>query len=358
MNLIDFSKQLEEFYSAKKDEIKNIWSLLDKAKENFFLHFDSIDSTEFKYISYKSPTLSPILRNQQMRNKLRDDIETINASVLTMVGGDINKALDDFYKVLFPNNKCIAKPLELKAGYPFYRMRSAEKYEIFDRKSMFLHSFDSLSKIGLARYNRQGFPCLYLASSLYVCWEELRRPDFSKVNFSLFKNRRSVMLLDITIAVKCNNYGKFLMAYLSLLCGCSVEDDQNSYKFEYDVPNMVFYLLIMNNKKNGIIDGIRYMSSKRYYCTNLQFSYNRSIMYAYVFPVKKISKEEYCLDLCNLFRLTKGYTYFLYKIHSFIFYKDTAWTTNYKSSLFYDLEQQLQKEKLKSPPQKDKKDDD
>lgn len=344
MTLEEYSKELENFHTQNNEKINDIWTLLEEVKLFFYNNFEKIDDKEFNFVHLRGKDYTEKKRN--FKKKLQSVTEQLENAIFEMVKGNSGKAIQSFYEILFDRDgKCKVKTFNINANASFYRMRSAEKYNTFSREEMFHIPFDMLSRVGSLRFNKAGFPCLYLASSLYIAWEELRRPSFSEVNFALFKNIRPLKLLDLTISHKCDSYSKFLMAFLALLSCTNVKDDKKSFKFEYLVSNIILDVLILNNHKGGCLDGIRYISSKQFACDDMHFQHDRSIMYAYVFPIKDVSRIGYSDYLRKLFKVTNGYTHFLYKIHQLNFNKYTAWTTDYKKSLFYNLEQQLQKEK-------------
>src|SRR5205823_638449 len=70
-----------------------------------------------------------------------------------------------------------------------FRMRigsAAGRHQLGD---LFHIPFNSRHLITNQRYSFPGLPCLYLGQSLYVCWEELGRPDLNGVVISRFRLR-------------------------------------------------------------------------------------------------------------------------------------------------------------------------
>ena len=57
---------------------------------------------------------------------------------------------------------------------PLYRIRSdRSEFKIPDRGDIFHVPFEKRRLVGNQRYSIAGLPCLYLRSSLWICWEEL-----------------------------------------------------------------------------------------------------------------------------------------------------------------------------------------
>lgn len=231
----------------------------------------------------------------------------------------------------------------------FYRMRSADQYKLYDRNGLFLIPDNMENLVGDYRFNPSGYACLYLASNLYLAWEESRRPDFDKVNFSRFQITRSIDVLDITISPNMLYVENFLMAYITLLCSAKTTDT-DKHHFQYVVPHLMMKVLCYSQfraKSNKHIYGIRYLSSRRFDQKDFLFQ-DKSLSEAYVFPQHPHNAmQKVCPVLSRLFKMTEPRTYFLYKSQCIDFsFNKTALTSDYKGSLFYRLELETQKDEL------------
>lgn len=238
---------------------------------------------------------------------------------------------------------------DVATGTPLYRMRTAEKYEKHDYNGIYVISALNSNIAGALRYNASGQPCLYLAESLYLAWEELRRPDFHTTNFACFKPMKKLKVLDLTIPCKLNNIDALFRSYVALAC-CAKAKDNDKHKWQYVIPNMFMQFLHYNQFKcsdiNHVIDGIKYISSRRFECADFQFDSSPDSA-AYVFPPMK-HEEEHCSELKSKFRMTEAFSSFFYEIHRYDF-KATraARTSNYRDTLFGRLEELLQDEEYK-----------
>jgi hypothetical protein len=64
-----------------------------------------------------------------------------------------------------------------------YRMRvESQPGASFTKGDLFHIPFQLRHKVTRQRYSIPGLPCLYLGGSLYICWEELRRPSFESIH--------------------------------------------------------------------------------------------------------------------------------------------------------------------------------
>ena len=354
---VDFSDALYEFHRIKAgykdDQYSSIESLCKVAKNYFEENLAKIDEREFTHTYLYGKTAKE--KKDVLTKWINQKIDQINVLVKAESENDLNAAIN-LYTLLFNKNTGIPKYKHLtsivRRHTDFYRIRGANKYEIYDKKGMFVLSDRLENLVGPYRFNPSGYACLYLASNLYLAWEECRRPDFETFNFSRFQNMRDINVLDLTIRRDYFYREHFLLAYLTLLC-CAKTTDEDKHKFQYVVPQMLMKVLCASqrnmkgkSKDMGGIAGIKYMSSRRYDQKDLLFD-DLKLTEAYVFPQRPHDeKYDICPYLTKLFRLTEPRSYFLFKSHRFNFFNRTAYVSNYQDSLFYQLEETLKKEKL------------
>lgn len=341
--LKDFSEQLYLFH--EKENYNSIETLMDRAKEYFCNELDKVDAHCFSRIKMEGVTGEEKKKN--IKDWMDDKIEKINAIVMRKSENDLSASMDMF-KLLFNEDDGTVKYRNILTtvcrNTDFYRMRKTEKYEVFDRKGMFVISDENEHLVGDYRYNPSGYACLYLANNLYLAWEECRRPDFEKANFSRFVNTREMKVLDITINQTMHFREHFLMAYFTLLCSAKTTDS-DKYHYEYLVPHIMMEALCMSRAKSKIkhktiIDGIKYLSSRRYDQQDFLFK-DKTLCNAYVFPQFPHSRtESVCDKLASLFKQTEPRTFFLYKTHCLNFFNRIALVSKYQESLFYQLEEQ------------------
>lgn len=333
-------------------QIKSLQELLEKAKSYFLTNLNNLDEKELAGSLLTGSSLKD--KKTLLLNRCYSIINKAESSINKYDSGDESGGLEDFYKIFFPSDKA-SEVANIKEIHPrnFYRMRHTDKkhtngYEFYKRKDLFMISKENDRFISRTRFNDEGKPCLYLASSLYLAWEECRRPDFNQVNISLFHNQRTLKVMSINIIRNMKSFGDFIMGYFTLLCCMKNNNDDDRYKFQYTISNLFMKILIMNNlrdKKGGEIDGIEYLSSRRYNCKDFLFDahYNNT---AYVFPPKENGVKDYCSKLARLFKMTDPKTYFFYKAHRFSFDSTIAKVSDYSDSLFAEMEKQLGKEDL------------
>lgn len=206
--------------------------------------------------------------------------------------------------------------IKYSEGIILYRIRSSNN-KYLTQEEIFHIPFEQRGKIRNQRFSINGLPCLYLGSSIYLCWEELNRPSFENLYVSKFKLKRSPKILDLTFSInqakqiltkpnKDNAYNEFLLfnivdkiVIFPLIISCSIINKGNNdpFKEEYIIPQILIEWI---NNEIGV-DAIRY------YSVSLpDYDLDNYLYTNYVFPVKNsIRNIGYCDSLSKMFELTK-----------------------------------------------------
>lgn len=187
----------------------------------------------------------------------------------------------------------------------YFRMRIKDDTE-FTTKDMFHVPFEKRGKVGNERYSVSGFPCLYMGSSFYVCWEELGRPDLKDIVASSLRfTYDDVRLLDLRLTqviedkIQLENF----LILLPIIVACSImvrkSDKDSKFKAEYILPQLILHSIIQTTDNDYRYDGIIYTTTK----SDLFFD-DLSLMENVVIPVKKSGKEGHCSTLLQWFKIT------------------------------------------------------
>lgn len=149
----------------------------------------------------------------------------------------------------------------------FFRMRNKREDESNFVPSDLLHI--PLNKRGIIanqRFSINGFPCLYASTSLYQCWEELRRPHLPSLYAAGLLFTNDLRLFDLRLIREINNEKQLetFLVRLPLIIACSIKtiDDEALFKAEYIIPQILLHHLI--TKKHNL-DGIIYSSMRKDY---------------------------------------------------------------------------------------------
>ena len=213
------------------------------------------------------------------------------------------------------NNKIIVPSLNSESFYKLRYSRSRLKHV----EDLFHVPFQLRFKIQSSRYSIPGVPCLYLANSLALCWEELRKPNIDFLygcRYELNLNEFSFLNLALTpqtISYINKNLLKFNTTYnsdyflleeaiitwpLSFVCSLPTLRHDASFKVEYIIPQLVTQWI----QANTDLDGLMYFSTIIDYpeidgC--VPFHINLAI------PIKTNSKKGFCQQLSKKVKLTE-----------------------------------------------------
>ncbi|MGH8012447.1 MAG: hypothetical protein ACREQ4_08110 [Candidatus Binataceae bacterium] len=211
---------------------------------------------------------------------------------------------------------------------PLYRIRPDRgDFRTPDRGDIFHVPFEKRRLVGNQRYSITGLPCLYLGSSLWICWEELGRPPLDSLWVSRFRIAKPVKVLDFLFSphqvwrmfealrrgtpsaadrsseemLKTRFNAEFLESYAHcwpLFAACSIRREQRVGPFvpEFIVPQ----LLLQWAAQEGQFDGVRYFSVR----TPTEGAHLLAHSNC-VFPVKTISIRGHCTELKQTFALTE-----------------------------------------------------
>ena len=175
-------------------------------------------------------------------------------------------AVEVMYNDLFSNLELNIDVIHgcINGGLPLFRMRYSADGERFSKKEMFHVPISLRHIIKNERFSVTGMPMLYLASSAYICWEEMGRKNFDNCNISSFHALKDLRVLQIDPL-----WGDFKedMIYnypLSLACFLEVEHVDGAYKEEYIIPQIFMQCILKYNHthKETPISGVKYLSSR------------------------------------------------------------------------------------------------
>lgn len=307
---------------------------------------DKIVNVDKSLYDKTSKQISPNVIMTILKNELFDKLREIASNYYK---GNIQSAIEGMKNLLFSettgSNFLPIDNTLVKRRAIFYRMRKNDKYDLYDRTEMFHIPLNKRCNISSQRYSINGFPCLYLGTSLYDCWEETRRPDLDKVNYVALKyvRHKELRLLDIGKRLEIKTIDQLKSVMLSILCSMKVkeEEDSKSFKKEYVFPELILHSLIDYNneaKEANKYDGIVYLSA-RYYYDRCEYR-SSSIMKNVILPTSATTGE-FCPKLTQMFTISKTHALFMERIYGRSFCGIKARPTKYTGSLFHSIEEDL-----------------
>ena len=264
------------------------------------------------------------------------------------MSGCQSDAFETFYALFIKNVESLRLET-IPDGSSFYRMRVGKNgYEEFTSNEEMSHiPFQFNHKVGNERYSMSGFPSLYLGSSVYVCWEEMRRPDIDYANFALFKTTTTIKVVDLANKEHYHFTGEKFADCLVLACSFPVQFLNDPFKPEYIIPQMLLQSLVRYNRDNineEKIAGIMY-SSTHIKDSKLWINYpenrkNRQLFYNYVFPAFDRKESGLSSELNSIFQFWNSITYNKLKLMNPDLQSDKS--DIYGRSIFGRIEYKLQ----------------
>ena len=280
--------------------------------DEFFDTIDQLDDNEFlgNHIKRRKPQAEAMATavRSALRNYLNGFPHRAYQAIKDALESDV---LDEYIRPICATLNRSSMPDAL------YRLRlgSASSYS---KNQMFHVPYHLRHKVATQRYSIPGLPCLYLGGSLYVCWEELKRPDFDAIQMSAFKivGDSTVSILNfgmrpVFMAAHLDNFPEdyagetnssaYLLAYVvcwPLIAASSifVRDEEAPFKAEYIIPQIVLQWVSEEDRCEGV----------RYFSVNIDQYYDSHIACAnFVFPSKARSDDGICPTLRGRFEMTE-----------------------------------------------------
>jgi len=208
------------------------------------------------------------------------------------LSGCQSDAFNLFYKLFMDNIESL-RIETINEDEFLYRMRVGKNgYEEFtSNEEMFHIPFQLNHLVANERYSMSGFPSLYLASSVYVCWEEMRRPDMDYVNIALYKTKRQAKVLDLSNKEHYHFTNEKFSDCLVLACSLQVQYPESPFKPEYIIPQLLLQCLVRYNREQTTDDnllGIKYSSThvkdSKLWINFPENRKNKQLFLNYVFP--------------------------------------------------------------------------
>ncbi len=239
----------------------------------------------------------------------------------TVFGSIISAYLKGVHYIAITSAKSFLHGLNtnpMPIGVRLYKARESKSNYLFKKDELFHIPYDKRDKIGNQRFSVSGMPCLYLATSSYVCWEELGRVDFNLCNFCGFSNQKEVPIYDFSLPPKVNSLNDVKRICAILSCSLSAKRE-SLFKEEYILPQCLLQAMILKHhyyKAERKLFAVKYLSIHALNgdadCfkidLNEQAWVNRLVNY--VFPAASSEENGYNQSLRDLFVQTETISLF------------------------------------------------
>lgn len=196
-----------------------------------------------------------------------------------------------------------------------YRIRVNPPGAHLHPRDLFHIPFHLRHLVAPQRFSVIGVPMLYLGSSPFVCWEELRRPPLDQVWVSAFRLRDAAKARVLNLAYRPGYLGQLLDAagnpstatgianlcvagavIWPLVAACSFQvGEDGPFKVEYVIPQILMSWLAESEEYLGV----------RYFSTHVQTPAALPASINYVFPAQEIATSGHCAKLASMFEMTE-----------------------------------------------------
>ncbi|MFN0291198.1 RES domain-containing protein [Pedobacter helvus] len=296
MNLRNFLSD-EYFLLPKSQPPKEDFKLFIVRQYDIFLEKLEALRPFFLFSDYTDFDISTIIERQTILvSKLKNAIEYI-------YDGKPNKAFQEVESGLNSNIKDFSEVLNVKE-FPidtnFYRMRYHRENYPLDNENFFHIPYQLRGMVSTQRFSIPGFPSLYLGNSVYVCWEELKRPNINNFQVARLKSLSELSVIDLSPpdeSASSRDLYRYLMTWpLVVSCSVKVRNHEDSFKAEYIIPQ----LLLQWVRETQQVDGIAYQTTNIDYSSTL----SKGKFTNFVLPVRENKIRGYCGVLRNKFGIT------------------------------------------------------
>jgi hypothetical protein len=304
MDFTDVTKMLREDFPPfiQTHHGENIYEATHKILDKLIKVFKKVEPRHYYEIGCSK---NDILHDIALQKE--KILEAINAFSI----GNIVGCYETIFKHYFYDESNPLKVVAYKkipARGPLFRLRYNANNKPYTREEMFHIPFDKVHLVTNQRFSISGYPCLYLGTSFYGCWEELDRPDMERCNVAVYRNERDLNMVDLNIPLKINTFSDLSRIPLIIACALKLTEGHHSFKSEYIIPQSVFQgILRLNALKIGPhLDGILYISTK---IAGKLFYKDENLLYNFVLPTLKTTHKKYCQRLTELFTVSEAVTY-------------------------------------------------
>ena len=195
-----------------------------------------------------------------------------------------------------------------------FRAREFKDKRGHSYEEMFHIPLDQRGIVKTQRYSSPGYPCLYLGKTIYACWEEMHRPRFDDLMFSGFRVRLDFDVYDLRVPQLKdfgdeNLYKTLLRLPLIIACMVKVKNDNDPFKPEYIIPQLLIETIISNNQNKmetelgpgDLVWGVTYSSTH----VSRDFPYSFTFLDNIALPVVLSNdKNKHCSVLASLFDIS------------------------------------------------------
>ncbi len=334
---------------------------------NNIIFEDNINLGIINRIENQRKRLTDIINNARFCDRINLDIidkayDVAKNSIELFLRGKIAQSINEIDNYFFASSSDVKIYLPVREWsnsevLKAFRIRPNDSYRLYDIKDMFHIPFDKRHLVGNQRFSCSGVPCMYMGSSIYVCWEETNKPDLDKFNVVSLRNSRLINFLDLRLPQFSNDDirdidQKIYKSIIPWLCSMKAKIKDVPFIKEYIIPQNIMAVIIAKYQRglNETLDlftftGIQYTSTL--YNREGDLFRDIKLMTNYAIPIlnNELKEEGVCKYLCGQFELTAPTSLITERIKKYISVSDRSvdGESIYSLTEFGLLENALQK---------------
>ncbi len=305
MNLYDFFTHPDMQLPSQWESSKDFEAYVSRRLDGFLTLIDKLDPN---LVSDEVRRRKPAIISccDELRLSLRSSFEGHSSNAY--------KHFDTAMQEILPEINTLAFDVNGPRDFGIlYRVRQTLSPSL-QAVDLFHVPFELRHLVSTQRYSIPGLPCLYLAGSLYTCWEEMGRPPFHELQCAALwvkhgkslkvlnlSNRPVRLSLSVTAPGSIPHDHAFCCAQIVLWplvfsSSIKVKHRNAPFKPEYVIPQMALQWICQNHG----------FDSLAYFSTHVQaISKTHPLPVCnLVVPAKKITPAGRCELLCDTFKMS------------------------------------------------------
>lgn len=305
MNLFDFLTHDDVQLPSRWDSFKDFEAYIRRRFDTFL---SLMDQLEANVVSEELQRRKPALNTccEQLCLAVRSSFEGHPHEAYQHFDTAMQAILSELNALAFDVNG----PRELGI---LYRVRQSQSPSL-QAIDLFHIPFELRHLVATQRYSIPGLPCLYLAGSLYTCWEEMGRPPLHELQCAALwvKNDKTLKMLNLSnrparLSLLVTPPGSvspdpsYISSHIVLwplvfASSIKVKHRNAPFKPEYVIPQMVLQWVTQNHGFDGLV----------YFSTHVRAVPKKHPMPAcnVVVPAKNVTAAGRCERLCDTFKIT------------------------------------------------------
>lgn len=189
---------------------------------------------------------------------LRAEVEMLMKAIIESLSayynGSPSLAYNTLEKMFLANDQHLLQLLP-QIQYQGFLYRVRKERGLSTPKELFHTPFEYRTKCGSYRFSILGYPSLYLAGSLETSIKESR---IENKNYSAicFRSNTAIECIDLTLPNRIlsfwERYSLVLFYPLIMACGLKVREENDTFKPEYVVPQLLFQVISEHSNLMGV----------------------------------------------------------------------------------------------------------